>query len=137
MPSSRRELSPLVRELLSEAVDSFEKLEIVLHLHGAHGAETAGDIAVAIGIPGDMSSEALRELAHSGVVTNADATWVLARRGPWREHFGPLVSAVEADRTDVFRFLSSRAMERVRSEAARVFADAFVLRPKKRDGFDD
>jgi hypothetical protein len=28
-------------------------------------------------------------------------------------------------------------MERVRSEAARVFADAFVLRPKKRDGFDD
>ena len=36
------------------------------------------------------------------------------------------------DRIEVLNLMTRAAMDRVRKEAARVFADAFVLRPKKK-----
>jgi predicted transcriptional regulator len=136
MTPSRGKLSRLVEELLAEAVDSFEKLEIVLQLHRSPDGMSTHDLATAIAIPDNITSEAVKQLAHSRVVVASAAVWKLAGTGPWCDHLAPLIQAAEADRTELFRFLTTRAMDRVRAEAARVFADAFVLKPKKKGGSD-
>lgn len=136
MSAPRGELAPAVAELLAEAVDSFEKLELVLALHARVREATAAELATAISVPGDLALDALRDLERAKVTLTTAAGWMLDPAGPWVAHVKLLVRAAEEDRTELFRFLSKRAMDRVRAEAARVFADAFVLRPKKKGGSD-
>jgi len=92
------------------------------------------DIAQEIGIREDIAREALAELTRVEVLTKHDTGWSLNRRGRWAEHLAALARA--GDRTELLTFLTERAVSRVRREAARVFADAFILRPKKKGGSD-
>jgi hypothetical protein len=40
----------------------------------------------------------------------------------------------DADRIQVLNLLTKTALDRVRRQAARVFADAFVIKPSKKKG---
>jgi Mn-dependent DtxR family transcriptional regulator len=134
---SRAELAPEVRELLSRALDSFEKLEVVMHLQRVDALPVPlRDIAQEIGIREDIALEALAALTRADVLSKHENGWSLQRRGRWAEHLVALSRAADSDRTELLKFLTERAVSRVRAEAARVFADAFILRPKKKGGSD-
>ena len=79
--------SQLAKRLLIDVLDSFEKLEIAMHVHRSGFAATdVSEIAKATAVPAD----------------------------------------------EVKNLMARAALDRVRSEAARVFSDAFLLRPKKK-----
>lgn len=116
--------NPAVRRLLAEVVDSFEKLEILIHLYRKGFApEPAATIATALSLKED-------EVARC--VSSLKATGALAPNGPWASAIAALAHMYESDRIEVFDLMTRTALERVRKQAARLFADAFVLRPKKK-----
>jgi len=117
------------RRLLAEVIDSFEKLEIAMYLHrsGFRASLDASELATALSIPLDEVRKCVKDLRDAGV---------LDPQGPWRSALDALVRMYDEDRIEVLNLMTRTALERVRQEAARVFADAFVLRPKKK-GDDD
>lgn len=118
-----------VRELLSEVVDSFEKLEIVVHVVRAGSAVAApADIAKAVGIPIDNVEQCVRFLRGEGVFDPS---------GPWAPAVASMLDMYDSDRIQLLNLLTKSALDRVRKQAARVFADAFVLKPTKKKGDDD
>lgn len=112
------------RRLLATIVDSFEKLEIVVHVQRA-GFKTppVPELAKATSLPTDEVADCMRVLQAHGV---------LDPQGPWRAAVDALVRMYDEDRIEVMNLMTRTALDRVRKEAARVFADAFVLRPKKK-----
>ena len=117
-----------VRRLLTDAVDSFEKLEIVVHVYRAEWTVApAPTIAKAISMPLDEIERCVDQLRGDGV---------LDRNGPWSTAVESLVQMYDDDRIEVLNLMTSSALDRVRKEAARVFADAFVIRPKKKGDSD-
>ncbi len=113
-----------VKRLINEVIDSFEKLEILVHVHrSGYKLESATAIAKVIAVPVDEVDKCIVVLQREGVF---DAN------GPWRSAVDALVNMYDDDRIEVLNLMTRAAMDRVRKEAARVFADAFVLRPKKK-----
>ena len=55
--------------------------------------------------------------------------WTSRRRGPGA---AVVVATYDDDRIEVLNLMTRTALARVRKQAARAFADAFVLRPKKK-----
>ena len=96
----------------------------------------AHDLAAEIGVREDIAREALEGLVRAGVLNKHESGWSLHRRGRWSEQLVELVRIAESDRMLLLKFLTARAMDRVRTEAVRVFADAFILNPKKKGGTD-
>lgn len=117
-----------VKRLLTDVIDSFEKLEIVIHVYRA-GFQIAPvpELAAAVSVPADETERCVQELR---------AARVLEPAGPWRSSLDALVKMYDEDRIEVLNLMTRTALERVRKEAARVFADAFVLRPKKKGDSD-
>lgn len=118
-----------VRKLLVEVVDSFEKLEIVVHVVRDGSAVAApADIAKAVGMRVDEVERCFRTLRSAGVFDPS---------GPWGPAVTSLLHLYDTDRILVLNMLTKAALERVRSQAARVFADAFVIKPAKKKGDGD
>lgn len=117
-----------VWRLLADVIDSFEKLEIALHVHRA-GFErpVASELAKQLSVPVDEAERCLQAL---------DGARLLDPHGPWRSSLDALVRLYGDDRIEVLNLMTRAALERVRKEAARVFADAFVPSPKKKGGPD-
>ncbi len=137
MPPGRSELSPDLQALLADAVDSFEKLELVLYLNHVDAVPMpARDLAAEVGVREDLVLEALGGLVRDGVLNKHESGWSLHRQGRWSAQLVDLARVAESDRTVLLKFLTARAVNRVRIEAARVFADAFILNPKKKGGSD-
>lgn len=118
------------RKLVTDAVDSFEKLEIVVHVHRAgFKVPSATELAKSISVPLDEVDNCMATLRGQGV---------LDANGPWRAAVDALVAMYDDDRIEVMNLMTRTALDRVRKEAARVFADAFVLRPSpKKKGDPD
>ena len=117
-----------VRRLLSEVVDSFEKLEILIHLHRTQFApQTPAQVATALSLNVDEVARCMAALQQAGA---------LQPNGTWQPSIAALAHMYEDDRIEVLDLMTRTALERVRKEAARVFADAFVLRPKKKGDSD-
>lgn len=113
-----------VSKLLGEVVDSFEKLEILVHVVRAGSAVSApGDIAASIGMKPDEVEQCVKYLRSEGVFDPS---------GPWAPAVSSLMQMYEVDRIQLLNMLTKTALDRVRKQAARVFADAFVLRPAKK-----
>jgi hypothetical protein len=118
-----------VRELFREVVDSFEKLEIVVHVVRDGSALAApADIAQAVGMPLDAVEVCVRKLRADGVFDPS---------GPWAPAVAFLLKMYDTDRIQVLNLLTKTALDRVRKQAARVFADAFVIKPSKKKGDPD
>lgn len=111
-----------VKRLIAEVIDSFEKLEIVAHVQRAgFGVIAAQDIATSLGLPTDEVDKCVAALRRARAFEPA---------GPWREAIDTLVAMYDDDRIEVLNLMTRTALERVRKQAATVFADAFVIRPK-------
>ncbi len=122
-------MSRTARTLLAQVADSFEKVEILVHLHGVGFApRTAAEITkgLAISVPAEEIEECLRAMRPTGV---------LDPNGPWKDAITELVEMYRRDRIEVLNLITRFALDRIRREtaqSARAFADAFVLRPKKK-----
>jgi hypothetical protein len=123
MPGSSSD-TDAVKRLVAEVIDSFEKLEIVVYMHRAgFVAKPAAEVAQAISLPADEVAKCMAALQHERA---------LDPHGRWRAAIDALVALYDEDRIEVLNLMTRTALERVRKHAARVFADAFVLRPKKK-----
>jgi hypothetical protein len=113
-----------IKRLLTDVIDSFEKLEIAVHVHRASFVlAPVRDIAKAISMPVDEVDKCMQQLLNERVLDAA---------GPWRASLDALVKMYDDDRIEVLNLMTRTALDRVRKHAARAFADAFVIRPKKK-----
>jgi DNA-binding GntR family transcriptional regulator len=131
--------SAAVEELLTNRVDSFEKLEIVVALHAAPRATlTMGDMCRDLKLPRDTVRQAVGELRVASLVDVTPTGDVRLLPPTSRDHAAvtELVALYEGDRLAVVTKLSEIALARIRNMASRAFADAFVIRKKPKDEED-
>jgi len=132
-------LPPGVRDLLTHRIDSFEKLEVVLALRRAERAMSSIDqLALAIGLLPESVRDAVRELRGVSLVDVSSTGEIQLLPPSSRDHAAveALAKAYEEDRFAIVKLMGEIAMGRIRSMAAQVFADAFVIRKSKKDGDD-
>lgn len=136
-PSDPGRLSDLVRQLLLGPVDSFEKLEVLLALHGAAGAPLSlGEIAARARLTVEQVEQATAGLDAAGLIERTvPEAWRIG--GDSAIAVGDLAAAWTTCRAMVLKAMTERALGRIRASAARVFADAFRLRRRDKDGGDD
>jgi hypothetical protein len=116
------------RRLIDEVIDTFEKLEIVLHVHrtGLSVINTR-EIAEAISLSVEEVEKCVKTLRQKRVLEST---------GPWASALTALANLYEDDRLEVLNYMTKKALARVRQDAARTFADAFVIKPKKKGDAD-
>jgi len=132
-------LSEDLLDLLRRRVGSLEALECLLLVRRERERKWASfEIARELGIPEGMVDTTLAAMKAAALVVRegaaGGATWRYAPRGAELEAIVDRLARVyEERRLEVMRILSAQAMERLRSSAARAFADAFVI-GRKKDG---
>jgi hypothetical protein len=122
--------------LLLDAIDSFEKLELVLALSAAPAPRTGSDLVDELGLR-EPPDEALAELRAAGVLVRAGAGWRIDSGGPWSDAVTQLRDLHAHDRTRLLELMTTASLERLRGQAARRFADAFLLRRGKKEDDHD
>jgi predicted transcriptional regulator len=120
------------QELLVDTIETLEKLEVV-RLLVRNQPRTLDSLTVELGLPPTVTRDALRELEGRGIVREDNAGWCIDPRSTKRDATLALVSLYDQDRVGVLNRMTKIALERIRANAARTFADAFVLRPKKKE----
>jgi hypothetical protein len=131
-------ISDDVLRLLREELHGYAALETLILLSSQpNHTWRASQIAAELKIVEAEVEQALRELMSCGMASEhalrgsfAYQTGNEARERAVKE----LRRAYEENRMELVRIMSRNAIERVRSSAARAFADAFVLGKKKNDG---
>jgi hypothetical protein len=126
----------LVRELAVEVLDSFEKLELLTCLVRKGAAMTADDLAAALRIERADLVEPLASLAREQVISAGAKGYEIVDGGAWSRHVRELGTLYEDDRIAVVTIMSEAALTRLRRQANRAFADAFVIRAKKKGDHD-
>jgi hypothetical protein len=125
------DLSQELYVLLDEKLDTFEKLELVLALREAGQPQTVGELALQLQVGNEALQRVVDAVAAAGVVQMLDGDRVRFTSGAWDS---ALDEAARIHASEPGRFVSvftRIAMERIRSMAARTFADAFRIRKKK------
>lgn len=122
-----------VLTLLHERLAGLDELEALLLLRAnAPRGWTAAEVAEQLGLPESSSEAALTHLCRASLLVTEGRGAEL--RYIYRPHAPDLVLAVSSlaeiygERTlEVMRVLSNSALDRIRSAAARTFADAFLI----------
>jgi hypothetical protein len=129
---------PEALALLDTLLDSFEKLELAWHLERAGGPVRRAELQAALQLEEDSMREVIAELLAAKIIEVSGGPEPKVRLGPRarREDFSSLMALYAEDRLAVVAALSSIAMRRIRTMAARTFAEAFVLKRSKK-GDDD
>lgn len=135
-----RHIPPDVLALLQERLAGLDELEVLLLVRGdASRGWTASDVAERLGLPVSSSDAALESLCAAALVVveggGGGAELRYAYRPSTPELAGVVSSLAEIydeRRLEVMRILSNHALGRIRSAAARTFADAFVIRNASR-----
>jgi hypothetical protein len=126
-----------VEPILADVIDSFEKLEAVVHLYGLPGRRVSADeIARSVGMHPTATAEALEELRKNEVVARSDDSvprYSYRLDSPHAGMIDKLVDIYANDRVAILNMLTMIAMQRIRRSAAETFADAFRVRRKKDD----
>ena len=131
MGSSR--LSDSVQRLLETHVDTFDKLEIALELANTPGqAVDRQHLAAGLSLPPEVFAASVVELEQTGLLVTRDEL-IGPSSAQAVKDLDELMRAYRADGVAIVRALSEIAMKRIRGMAARAFADAFVLRPKRKE----
>jgi hypothetical protein len=133
-------ISPGVYELMRSRVDTFEKLELVVTLHGAlHATMTVDDVCRVLKLPRDVVRQAAVELRSATLVelTVRGELHLLPVNTSDRENIDELVRLYREDPLAIAKALGDISMDRIRNMASRAFANAFVFRKKPpKDGED-
>jgi hypothetical protein len=129
-------LDKKAQALMQAQLDSFEKLEVVRALRAAVRPMSRLELERECRFSPDTVLDAFNRLSQTNVIV-LDAEQNFARLGKIAQDpaFEALMRFYDDDRSAVLAMLSKIAMERIRSMAARAFADAFILR--KKQGGDD
>ncbi len=131
MSSSR--LPDSVQSVLATQVDTFDKLEIAVELANTPGqAVERKGLAAGLSLPPDVFERSLVELQQSGLVT-VRGDLVGPSNAAAVKSIDELVRTYHSDGISVVRALSEIAMARIRGMTARSFANAFVLRSKRKE----
>jgi hypothetical protein len=122
-----------VRDLLV-TVDSFEKLEVVCRMGSKPtSAWTMLEISEGVGMSPDVLEEPVRALVVAGLLVRTDdrRLRLATMNARTAQAVDALTKLYANEKLLVVRAVTQLAMERIRSTAARTFADAFVIRRKK------
>jgi len=128
-------VQPAIRRLLRDTIDSLEKLEVVVALVRSPAPTTVAALASALSLPEGNVFEALTGLERAGVVNRLGLDGAQLSYNSGTDNaatIADLVALYEEDRALVLRSISYLALDRVRSQAARLFADAFVFTNRKK-----
>jgi hypothetical protein len=129
-------VTPQIRRLLEAPLDTFEKLEICMVLWTATArTQSPRELSARIQLPVELVERALDDLVAARFVELAGGLARLTVPAHLVDDVQALVEVYATDRILIVRTLSELAMDRVRSMAARAFADAFLIR-KKPEGDD-
>lgn len=131
-----------VLALLHDRLAGLDELETLLLVRRDAGRGwTAAEIAERLGLPESSSAAALASLCRASLLgaqgAGAVPRYVYRPHEPELERTVSSLAEVYADRRlEVMRILSISALDRIRSAAARTFADAFVIgrHGRKQDG---
>jgi hypothetical protein len=126
-------LSPAVRELLAERIETFEHLEVaLLFAREPLRPRTVTSIIAELRMPDGAITEALEHLANRKVLDRTDSggATVFSCRRELVSSLTDLATAYERDRSSIMRVMSAHALERVRTAALRAFTSAFLLGKK-------
>lgn len=128
-----------VRRLLRECITDFDCLEIVLLLFQSSGEHwTAEGVAQRTGLALDATRAALKGLVDGGLLRRSgEGLPESFRFAPQQEHLATAVVSlshlIQTQRPAIMSLMNANAIERVRSGAARTFADAFLIRNRRRE----
>lgn len=119
-------------------IDSFEKLEIVRLFRDRRPPHSSAEVARSLSLPADACELAIRELHRAGVLARRDDKdlWVLAPASGHKPALDALYQLYETNQIEVMKVMAQLAIDRVRAEAARTFADAFLLRSRVKERRD-
>lgn len=124
------------KELLFETAETFEELEVLVWFHG-RGEGSAGDatlISQQTTARGEAAEAALASLANRGILSVSSAEpgqFVYVPSAEARQAIELVVSEYRENLVDVVGLMTANAIERVRTAAARTFAEGFRIRRPK------
>jgi hypothetical protein len=127
-----------VQAFLRDHIHAYEQLEAAVRCHREPARWwTEETLAEALRIGLESAAEALATLAAAGIVERADAPGATAQYRAGRT-CAPIVARLaelyETDRLQIIRLMNENAVHRVRTNAMRAFADAFVFRKGGKHG---
>jgi len=130
------ELDAEIRRLLYERIASYEQLEALLLLRAdAAQSFSVPDVAAKLRIDESSVAAALEELTALRLLEKQAGSPLSYRYAPVEPDTMVAVDRLAAlygeQRLEIIRQMSANAIERLRSSAARTFADAFLLRGRK------
>jgi hypothetical protein len=125
-----------LKELLFETVDTFEELEVLVWFHdrgegSVSGATLLGQQTVA---PPEAAEVALASLATRGILSASSAKpdqFLYVPSAEAREAIDQIVREYRENPVQVMGLMTANAIERVRTAAARTFAESFRFRRPK------
>lgn len=126
--------SPALLRLLDRKLDTLEKLELVLMLRDAPGPLTLQHVAVELQVGHEVLRRLVDEVARTGLIEwMADDELRLQAEPDELETIDEAARILGEDRTRMSTLFSTLAIERIRTMAARTFAEAFKIRKKPDD----
>jgi hypothetical protein len=129
-------LSPGLRTLLADRIDSFEKLEVLMQLQRAQGRTSSHEaLARTLDRDRDDVRQVCTDLVQAGLVSVDPAGNVTLSPATSDDEalVSELADVYDADRIEVVKAIAEASLERLRSMAGRAFAEAFVLRKRTDD----
>jgi hypothetical protein len=139
---AQRDIPSDVMAFLHERLAGLDELEVLLLVRSdASRGWTATEVAQRLGLPGSSGDGALEKLCAAELLVvdggggGAERLYVYRPTAPGLDGVVAALAEVYAERRlEVMRILSDSALERIRSAAARTFADAFVIGKRRKDG---
>jgi len=120
------------KQLLFDAVESFEELEILIAFHERGGGTLADAEVVAhrIGATPERAAGALDALIGRGFLTPAGDSkrFAITAEVATRESLGVIVREYRSNPLLVMKLMTENAIERVRTAALHTFAGCFRIR---------
>lgn len=136
--TERAELSQVARGLIEERVGSIEALETLMALYLERDrAVSEVELATRSRLRPEMVSAAIAELLAQRLVVRepgADAVRYAPESAELDARVRQLALEYDTHRVELFVFISSGALNRVRRGALHTFSEAFRLRGSKKDG---
>ena len=126
------ELSPEVAALIRDRIESYEALQALLLLHAEHSLQSAEELSARLKLSSSSMGTALESLVRQQLLTRTECSGSNPKYryagGPNDATVSGLALAYSQQPIVVIRLLAASSIERIRADALRAFADAFILR---------